>query len=87
VAFSEGLSDIGELTGRGGPVVRGAITGGGTFFGGVFHTLPLLIPGYQTAIAIAIAISPSNSSSSAGCATSSSTPASFAHSYPSPSAA
>ena len=34
----------------------GAITGGGTFLGGVFHTLPFLIPGYQTAIFAAIVI-------------------------------
>src|ERR1700756_5491490 len=45
MAFSEGLSDTGEMTGRGNPVMRGAITGGGTFLGGVFHTLPFLIPG------------------------------------------
>jgi VIT1/CCC1 family predicted Fe2+/Mn2+ transporter len=56
MAFSEGLSDTGQLTGRGSPVVRGAITGGGTFLGGVFHTLPFLIPGYQTAIVAAIVI-------------------------------
>src|SRR5690348_17861736 len=40
MAFSEGLSDTGDLTGRGSPVLRGAITGGGTFAGGIFHTLP-----------------------------------------------
>src|SRR5215211_1231505 len=40
MAFSEGLSDTGEFTGRGSPLQRGAITGAGTFFGGVFHTLP-----------------------------------------------
>src|SRR5947207_4967002 len=56
MAFSEGLSDTGELTGRGSPVLRGAITGGGTFLGGVFHTLPFLIPSYQTAIVAAIVI-------------------------------
>src|ERR1700758_5691409 len=56
MAFSEGLSDTGEMTGRGSPVLRGAITGGGTFLGGVFHTLPFLIPSYQTAIAAAIVI-------------------------------
>ena len=38
MAFSEGLSDTGDLTGRGRPVLRGAITGGGTFAGGIFHT-------------------------------------------------
>ena len=30
MAFSEGLSDSGELTGRGNPYLRGAITGAGT---------------------------------------------------------
>src|ERR1700682_1632340 len=35
MAFSEGLSDDGSLTGRGNPIVRGAITGVMTFFGGV----------------------------------------------------
>jgi len=56
MAFSEGLSDTGDLTGRGRPVLRGAITGGGTFAGGIFHTLPFLIPGYGTAIIAAIAV-------------------------------
>jgi len=56
MAFSEGLSDTGDLTGRGSPVVRGAITGGGTFLGGVFHTLPFLISDYRVAIALAVAV-------------------------------
>src|SRR6202142_4271649 len=56
MAFSEGLSDTGDLTGRGIPVRRGAITGGGTFAGGIFHTLPFLIPGYGAAIGAAIAV-------------------------------
>ena len=56
MAFSEGLSDTGEQTGRGNPVVRGAITGGGTFIGGVFHTLPFLIPDYRLAIGVAVAV-------------------------------
>jgi erythrin-vacuolar iron transport family protein len=56
MAFSEGLSDTGRLTGRGNPVLRGAITGGATFLGGVFHTLPFLIPNYHTAIIVAIVI-------------------------------
>jgi len=56
MAFSEGLSDTGEVTGRGSPVLRGAITGSGTFLGGVFHTLPFLISSYHTAIDVAIAI-------------------------------
>ena len=56
MAFSEGLSDTGDLTGRGKPLLRGAITGGGTFAGGIFHTLPFLIPGYGSAIIAAIIV-------------------------------
>jgi VIT1/CCC1 family predicted Fe2+/Mn2+ transporter len=56
MAFSEGLSDTGDLTGRGSPVLRGTITGGGTFVGGVFHTLPFLITNYHVAIVVAIVI-------------------------------
>ena len=43
MAFSEGLSDTGDLTGRGSPVLRGAITGGGTFAGGIFHTAIVVV--------------------------------------------
>jgi erythrin-vacuolar iron transport family protein len=50
MAYSEGLSDTGELTGRGSPLTRGAITGVGTFIGGILHTLPFLIPHYEVAI-------------------------------------
>jgi erythrin-vacuolar iron transport family protein len=50
MAYSEGLSDTGEFTGRGNPVMRGAITGVGTFLGGILHTLPFLIPHYEVAI-------------------------------------
>jgi FtsH-binding integral membrane protein len=53
MAFSEGLSDTGELTGRGNPYLRGAITGAGTFLGGVLHALPFLIPDYRVALAAA----------------------------------
>ena len=56
MAFSEGLSDTGDLTGRGTPVVRGAITGCGTFVGGVFHTMPFLINDYHAAIVVAITV-------------------------------
>src|ERR687886_638915 len=56
MGFSEGLSDTGELTGRGNPFIRGAITGGGTFLGGILHTLPFLIPHYTTAIVTAIIV-------------------------------
>jgi VIT1/CCC1 family predicted Fe2+/Mn2+ transporter len=54
MAFSEGLSDTGDVTGRGSPYVRGAITGAGTFFGGILHTLPFLIPDYRTALIAAV---------------------------------
>jgi VIT1/CCC1 family predicted Fe2+/Mn2+ transporter len=56
MAFSEGLSDTGELTGRGSPVMRGTITGVGTFIGGILHTLPFLIPHYRAAIISAIIV-------------------------------
>ncbi len=55
MAFSEGLSDTGEVTGRGSPLMRGAITGLGTFIGGIFHTLPFLIPHYRAAMIAAVA--------------------------------
>src|SRR6266487_2741825 len=53
MAFSEGLSDTGELTGRGNPMVRGGITGLGTFVGGILHSLPFLIPTYHAALVTA----------------------------------
>jgi erythrin-vacuolar iron transport family protein len=56
MAFSEGLSDTGELTGRGSPMVRGTITGVGTFIGGILHTLPFLIPHYEAALTSAIIV-------------------------------
>jgi VIT1/CCC1 family predicted Fe2+/Mn2+ transporter len=56
MAFSEGLSDTGELTGRGNAYLRGAITGVGTFLGGIVHTLPFLIPQYRTALVVAIVV-------------------------------
>jgi len=43
MAFSEAMSDTGELTGRGKPVRRGLITGFMTFIGGVGHSLPFII--------------------------------------------
>ena len=56
MAFSEGLSDTGDLTGRGSPYLRGTITGAGTFAGGILHTLPFLIPQYSTALAVAVVV-------------------------------
>jgi hypothetical protein len=56
MAFSEGLSDTGDLTGRGRSYLRGAITGAGTFLGGILHTLPFLIPQYRSAVLLALAV-------------------------------
>ena len=56
MAFSEGLSDTGEITGRGSPMTRGTITGGGTFLGGILHTLPFLIPNYHAAVVAAVIV-------------------------------
>ncbi len=56
MGFSEALSDTGEITGRGNPWVRGSITGGGTFVGGILHSLPFLISNYHLALSFAVAI-------------------------------
>src|SRR6266567_339643 len=53
MAFSEALSDDGELTGRGSPILRGGITGGMTFLGGSLHTLPFLVPDLHLALVVA----------------------------------
>src|SRR3954462_8154744 len=42
MGLSEALSDDGTLTGRGGAVARGTITGVATFVGGAAHALPFL---------------------------------------------
>jgi len=56
MAVSEALSDNGELTGRGSPVVRGGITGIMTFFGGSLHTLPFLISDLHVALLVAYVV-------------------------------
>ncbi len=53
MAFAEGLSDDGQLTGRGSPLVRGSIIGLMTFVGGVGHSLPFLLPSIKAALLIA----------------------------------
>jgi VIT1/CCC1 family predicted Fe2+/Mn2+ transporter len=37
-------------------LLRGSITGAGTFLGGVFYTLPFLIPQYRTALVVAVLV-------------------------------
>jgi erythrin-vacuolar iron transport family protein len=54
MAFAEALSDDGSLTGRGRPVVRGAVTGVMTTAGGLGHTLPYLISDFRLATTVAV---------------------------------
>lgn len=54
MAFAEALSDDGSLTGRGRPVVRGAVTGVMTTTGGLGHTMPYLIPDFKIATTVAV---------------------------------
>src|SRR6266852_5336208 len=56
MGFAEALSDDGSLTGRGRPLIRGVVCGLMTALGGLGHTLPYLIPYYQTATAIAVGV-------------------------------
>ena len=56
MGFAEALSDDGSLTGRGGPWVRGLVCGLMTALGGLGHTLPYLIPHFNTATAVAVAV-------------------------------
>ena len=56
MGFAEALSDDGELTGRGHPLLRGLITGMMTAIGGVGHTLPYLIHDFRVATGLAIAV-------------------------------
>jgi len=56
MAFSEGLSDTGEVTERGSPWARGAIVGAGTFVGGILHTLPFLLPSFGSAMGAALLV-------------------------------
>ena len=56
MAFAEALSDDGSLTGRGAPVVRGAVTGSMTAIGGLGHALPYLIPNFSAATALAFVV-------------------------------
>ncbi|HSU59101.1 MAG TPA: ferritin family protein [Bryobacteraceae bacterium] len=56
MAFAEGLSDDGSLTGRGRPLIRGIVTGVMTTAGGIGHTLPYLISNFQIATAVAVCV-------------------------------
>ncbi len=56
MGLAEALSDDGTVTGRGGPVLRGAITGIATAIGGMLHTFPFLIPDLTAALHVAYAV-------------------------------
>jgi rubrerythrin len=53
MGFAEALSDDGSLTGRGHPWMRGLVCGLMTALGGIGHTLPFLISGFNTAMVAA----------------------------------
>jgi len=56
MAFAEGLSDDGSLTGRGSPWIRGIVTGAMTTAGGLGHTFPFLIKDFRIAMTVAILV-------------------------------
>ncbi|BDI28251.1 hypothetical protein CCAX7_003020 [Capsulimonas corticalis] len=56
MGLSEALSDDGEVSGRGAPLLRGTITGAATTLGGMLHTLPFLIPSLNTALHMAYGV-------------------------------
>jgi erythrin-vacuolar iron transport family protein len=56
MAFAEGLSDDGSLTGRGKPWIRGSVTGLMTAAGGLGHTLPFLISNFHVAFTVAVIV-------------------------------
>ena len=56
MGMSEGLSDDGEITGRGAALSRGMITGFATFVGGTAHALPFLIDDVSTALSVAYVV-------------------------------
>jgi len=56
MGMSEGLSDDGQITGRGAAFSRGMITGVATFVGGTAHALPFLIDDVGTALAVAYVV-------------------------------
>ena len=56
MGLAEALSDDGKVTGRGSPIVRGAITAFATALGGMLHTLPFLIGNLQSALHLAYCV-------------------------------
>ena len=56
MGLAEALSDDGQISGRGKPLMRGIITGGGTVIGGMLHTLPFLLGNLKTALLLAYVV-------------------------------
>jgi VIT1/CCC1 family predicted Fe2+/Mn2+ transporter len=56
MGLAEALSDDGQLSGRGSPLMRGIITGGGTIVGGMLHTLPFLLSNMHAALVLAYVV-------------------------------
>ncbi|MFF5383279.1 VIT1/CCC1 transporter family protein [Pedobacter suwonensis] len=56
MGLAEALTDDGSVTGRGVSWLRGLITGLGTTLGGMFHTLPFLIPDIHIALKVAYGV-------------------------------
>src|SRR6202044_2137571 len=52
MGFAEALADDGKLSGRGAPLLRGAVCGLMTTAGGIGPTLPFLIPEFFTAVGV-----------------------------------
>ena len=56
MGLAEALSDDGSVTGRGGPIMRGTITGVATAIGGMLHTFPFLVSDINLALNIAYGV-------------------------------
>ena len=56
MGLSEALSDDGTVTGRGGPIRRGTITGVATGIGGMLHTVPFLVANLTVALNLAYVV-------------------------------
>jgi VIT1/CCC1 family predicted Fe2+/Mn2+ transporter len=56
MGLAEALSDDGKVTGRGTPILRGAITGSATIVGGMLHTLPFLSSNLRLALHMAYVV-------------------------------
>ena len=53
MGLAEALSNDGEISGRGSPLITGNVTGVGTAIGGMGHTFPFLLPKLSAALTLA----------------------------------